>query len=97
MIQEYLDKVKENVLTFLAEEEVSIALFGSVAIATDNYASDIDIAIIPKGKWNRWKLSELRDIIDNLNIPNNVDILDFSIVSDSFKKNALETAIWWRK
>ena len=49
MLQEYLEKIKQNVLNELAGEDVGIALFGSAAVGTETNASDIDVAIIPRG------------------------------------------------
>ena len=49
MLQDYLERIKQNVLSELAEENVAVALFGSAAVGTDTCASDVDVAIIPRG------------------------------------------------
>ena len=96
MLQDYLEKIKQNVLSELAEENVAIALFGSAAVGTETSASDVDIAVIPRGTLNRAVLSRVRERVEELTVPYVVDIVDFSIVSESFKNKALTHAIWWR-
>ncbi len=96
MLQEYLEKIKQNVLNELAGEDVGIALFGSAAVGTETNASDIDVAIIPRGIINRAALSRVRERVEELTVPYVVDIVDFSMASESFKKNALLHAVWWR-
>jgi predicted nucleotidyltransferase len=92
----YIQQLKEHVLTFLGKENVKIVFFGS-RIRGDNIASsDIDIGIIPKGKFNRGGLTLLREYIDDSNIPYNVDIVDFSTTSEQFKKEALKDAEIWK-
>lgn len=56
----------------------------------------MDIGIIPKGKLDGKKVTLLRELIENLNIPYRVDIVDFSNVSDEFKKEALAEVEVWR-
>jgi predicted nucleotidyltransferase len=97
MIQDYIDEIKRVVLSELAEEHVAIALFGSAATGASTYASDIDIAVVPYGTLNCAILSQLRERVEELSVPYVIDIVDFSMVSDFFKKTALIHAVWWRK
>lgn len=96
MINQYVERIKNCVIRHLAKENVAVAFFGSAAVGDDTYTSDVDIAVIPKGEWNRWKLSLLREDLDNLNVPYTVDVVDFSTVSESFRATALLKAIWWK-
>jgi Nucleotidyltransferase domain. len=96
MLQDYLERIKQNVLSELAEENVAIALFGSAALGTETYASDVDVAIIPRGAINRAALARARERVEELSVPYVVDIVDFSMVPESFKNNALSHALWWR-
>jgi len=91
-----LETICEIILNELEGEDVSIALFGSFATGTNTQASDIDIAIIPKGKLNRWKLALLREKLEEIAIPYVVDLVDFSMVSESFKNSALKNVLWWK-
>ncbi|MCX6162158.1 MAG: nucleotidyltransferase domain-containing protein [Ignavibacteriae bacterium] len=97
MSQQYLNIVKKFILDELAEEDAEIALFGSFAAGTNTNISDIDIAVIPKGKMKKWKLSILREKLEELTIPYTIDLVDFSNVSERFKKIALTDALWWRR
>lgn len=81
----------------MQDENVAIALFGSFAMGTQQLASDIDIALIPKGKLNKSKVADLREKLTELTVPYSVDLVDFDRVSEQFKKIALRDAQWWRK
>ena len=96
MTNKYLEIIKRFVVNELADEDVAIALFGSFATSTNTGISDIDIAIIPKGKLQRWKLAIMREKLEELTIPYCIDLVDFSMVSERFKKIALTDALWWR-
>ncbi len=91
-----LDQIRRQVLAGLADEDVSIALFGSQALGATHASSDVDIAVIPKGAWDQRKLTLLREKLEESNIPYKVDIVDFSFVSHEFRRLALESVIWWR-
>lgn len=93
--KDYIKIIKETIVNELKDEDVSIALFGSFASGCDNYSSDVDIAVIPKGRKN-LRLAGLREKLEELKIPYKVDIVDFTYVSDSFKETALKNAIWWK-
>jgi hypothetical protein len=92
----YISQVHRLVIDELGDENVAIALFGSMSIGTRHHGSDIDIGIVPKGNWNSGRLSFLRQILEDSNIPYKVDIIDLSKTSESFKRHALAHAIWWR-
>ncbi len=42
------------------------------------------------------ELANLKEYIDDSNIPYNVDIVDFSTTSEQFKKEALRDAEIWK-
>jgi len=56
----------------------------------------VDIGIIPKDKFNKIKLTLLKEYLENSNVPYKVEIVDFSNLSDSFKEEALKDAIIWK-
>jgi len=93
----YLTSIKQNVLMRLAEEDVSIALFGSTAKGVGRASSDVDVAVIPNVPWTGSKLALLRAELEESNIPYKVDIVDFSYVSPEFRTLALKGAIWWKQ
>ena len=60
------------------------------------YTSDVDIGIIPHEKFDKKKFTLLKDNVENLNIPYKVEIVDFSEVSESFRKKSLKEAMVWK-
>jgi len=97
MIKRYLSEIRQIIDKEMQNENVAIALFGSFATGTQQPASDIDIALIPKGKLNKSKVADLREKLTELTVPYSVDLVDFDQVSEQFKKIALQDAQWWRK
>jgi uncharacterized protein len=93
---EHIERIMKRVLAALQEEDVAVGLFGSMAAGTAYTGSDVDVAIIPRGLWNRWKLSILREELEEMNVPYKVELVDFSEVSEEFRKHALENVIWWK-
>ncbi len=96
MDNEFVERLKECVLESLRDEDLKIILFGSRARRDNITCSDVDIGIIPKGEFDRRKLVLLREDLEDLNIPYKVDIVDFSSVSEVFKREALKEAEIWK-
>ena len=86
----------ECVMSALGDEDVAVGLFGSMAMGRANRGSDVDVAIIPRGSWNRRKLALLREQLEDLNVPYRVELVDFSEMSDGFRAYALESVVWWK-
>jgi predicted nucleotidyltransferase len=93
----YLEHIREIILHALEHEDVSVALFGSHVHGTAGRTSDVDVAIIPHGSIDPSRLSLLRDELEESNIPYKVEVVDFSLVSRSFREFALQGAQWWRQ
>ncbi len=94
--KEYLSAVKEVVITFLKDEKVKIILFGSRARGNNQRCSDVDIGIIPAGKFHEERITLLKEKIENTNIPYKVEIVNLSEVSEEFKREAMKDAIVWK-
>ena len=92
----YIQELKELVLDALKDEELKIILFGSRARKDGAISSDVDIGIIPKGSFDRKKITLLRESIDEMNIPYKVDIVDFSFATEEFKNEAMKEAESWK-
>ena len=92
----HIEAIKNVVLASLENEDVSIALFGSMASGLTRQSSDVDVAIVPRNKLDQGKLALLREKLENLNVPSKVEVVDFSIVSQRFRDEALKTVVWWR-
>lgn len=92
----YIIKLKDMVLNILIDEKVKVFVFGSRARGDNQHTSDVDIGLIPYDKINRKKVVQLKEEIDDLNIPYKVEIVDFSQVSESFKKEAIKEVVVWK-
>jgi uncharacterized protein len=96
MSDEYLSKLRKIILSFFEKDDIMIFVFGSRA-RKDNYGhSDIDIGLLPK-KNICYKTAVLWEKIEETNIPYKVDLVDFSEVSDDFKKEAFKDIIIWKE
>ncbi|MGB2867553.1 MAG: nucleotidyltransferase domain-containing protein [Bacteroidota bacterium] len=93
----YIDMIKECVLSELAGENVSLALFGSMAGEGEHAGSDVDVAVMPHGAWNEHRLTILREKLEEMNAPYKVDLVDFSVVSQDFRRVALQKIVWWQR
>jgi len=74
-----------------------VFLFGSRAAQTSRPNSDYDIGIFGEKKIPFALIAKIKDELDNYPIPVNIDIIDFSTVSDDFKKLALKEIKIWNK
>lgn len=92
----YILKLKKVIIDFLKNDNVKIVLFGSRARGDNYISSDVDIGIIPYGKFDGKKLILLKENLENLNIPYKVEIVDFSGVSESFRKESLKEVVVWK-
>jgi len=63
-------------------------IFGSRATNKGNDRSDIDIGIEGHSPVSTVKLANIREDLENLPTLYTFDVVDFSTVSDNFKKNA---------
>ncbi|MBW7897569.1 MAG: nucleotidyltransferase domain-containing protein [Candidatus Brocadia sp. BROELEC01] len=88
--------VKDIVIAFLKDEEVKVILFGSRARGNNQISSDVDVGIIPAGKFREERITLLKEKIENINIPYKVEIVNLSEVSEEFKREAMKDAIIWK-
>ena len=91
--KDLMKQVKEAVLEI--ETNAEILLYGSRARG-DNYPfSDVDIAVLPKGKIGNKKITFLKEKIEESNIPYKVEIINLRETSDEFRDEVLKEAIVW--
>jgi hypothetical protein len=97
ILRRILQKTKDLLrMTVVSAPRRSIALSKFVLCVT-SVIKEVDVAIVPRDGWERRKLVLLRERLENLNIPYNVELVDFSSVSGKFREVALQNVIWWRK
>lgn len=68
-------------------------IFGSRATGNARKWSDIDIAIEGEKKVPGYIIEEIREDLENSNLPFVVDIVDFSLVSKRFKSVANQKVV----
>jgi uncharacterized protein len=76
--------------------EGKIYLFGSRVRGDYKVTSDIDIAIDSGHRLSTSELAQAQNIIEALNIPQKVDLVDLSAVPVEVKNNILKEAIVWK-
>jgi len=88
--------LKRYLINFFGEDDLSLLLFGSRARGDHAPNSDIDIGILPHQPLDPKKLTLLREWVEHQNIPQKVELVDLSLVSEQFKEQALKDAEWWK-
>lgn len=73
-----------------------IYLFGSRAKKTYNERSDIDIAIDTGVPISITEKGQINSMLDALNIPQTIDLIDFQRAPQSLKENILKEGIVWK-
>ena len=91
------DIEKEHTLEYLADSDADLFLFGSHADGTSTRASDIDIGVFSREKFDRKIINHLHSILDESIVPNHIDIVDFYSVADHFREIALKKIIVWKR
>lgn len=88
-MEKTLKEIKKIIFRFLDSKRYQVFVFGSRATGKAEKYSDYDIGIIGK-KPVQWSvLAKIDDALEESDLPYKVDVVDFSLVSDDFKKVAL--------
>lgn len=97
--QDYSDLIKTTVLEKLPSQEFEVFLFGSRATGTNKQWSDFDVGVLGKNEQTIPSTAryEIETELDRLNVPFIVDLVDFSLVEDRFKKVAMQNKVLWTK
>jgi predicted nucleotidyltransferase len=77
--------------------DATIYLFGSRV--KDNYkeTSDIDIAIDAGKPMSMTERGQINSMLDALNIPQNIDVVDFHRAPQALKDSIVREGIIWKK
>ncbi len=73
-----------------------IYLFGSRAKNINTAISDIDIAVDADKPITMTEKGQIISMLDALNIPQNIDLVDFQRAPESLKINILNEGIMWK-
>lgn len=87
-----LERIREELLTLTAGEEVEIYLFGSFAKGKNSASSDVDIAI---GGLSEKKIREIREYFEESTIPRKVDIVDMNFAGEKILREIERTGVRW--
>jgi len=93
------ERYKEKILSAITKilPDCKIYLFGSRASKGKiSFSSDIDVSIDNNKPLNIKTICKLEDAIDDLDIPLDIDLVDFRNVSSEFKKEIINTGIEWK-
>jgi uncharacterized protein len=94
---DYIKLCRELVLENIDTNEYAVFLFGSRAYGRHPEKADIDIGILGEKELPESRRYLIKDKIEEYEIPYNVDIIDFSRASSSFRKIALRKIDLWTK
>lgn len=89
-----LDEFKKMVFKHIDPKGAKVFIFGSRAAGTNRKYSDIDLGIMAKNAVPTLIKFDLEEEFDNSDLPYKVDIVDFSKVSDNFRKVALKNVLY---
>ncbi|MCA9370279.1 MAG: nucleotidyltransferase domain-containing protein [Pseudomonadales bacterium] len=82
-------------LNYFNPHTTTIFVFGSQALGVQHDRSDIDVGYTTSTPPSALQTTEMREKLDTL--PFLIDLVDFSTVSDDFKKVAKESRIVWHQ
>lgn len=92
------DAIRQRVLEAFDGVDADVFLFGSQAQGTAGERSDYDIGYWSAEKIPPGVLASLAEQLEEWPIPSRVDLVDFSLTSDSFAKIALQGGVEiWKK
>lgn len=91
----YLNQARRIVLKRLRGYNVDVYLFGSYARGDHHNTSDIDVAIMPLEPLRQGLLSEMREELEESNIPQLVEIIDLSRAPREFTRTVVREGISW--
>ena len=81
---EYLQEIKKILAVHASDCEVRV--FGSRVTGRAEPYSDLDLALVASQELDWEKIAEIKQAFSESDLPILVDVLDWSGISDSFKK-----------
>ncbi len=95
--ERYLAMVKEIVLKWLDPNDYAVFLFGSRAGPLHGKMTDVDVGVLGHQELpQHLKVAIEEEIAESL-VPYEVDIVDFYIADETFKKIALDKIVLWNQ
>lgn len=87
-------EVKKIIFRFLDPKKYKVFIFGSRALDDNLKFSDIDIGVISKRKIDSTLLGNINEAFEESDIVYKIEVVDFSTVSDQFRKVAEQKVIY---
>jgi len=91
-----LERVLEITLQVLGDRDVRVYLFGSSVTGRVRRSSDIDVAIDPLRVLPSALLAELRERLEESEVPYDVDVVDLSTASPEIRASVEREGLLWR-
>jgi predicted nucleotidyltransferase len=91
-----LERVRTIIFQVLGDRDVRVYLFGSSVTGRVRRSSDIDIAIDPVRALPSALLAELRERLEESDVPYDVDIVDLSAASPEIRARVEREGARWR-
>ena len=90
-----LREVRRIVQDHLRGREAKVYLYGSWATGKNRRASDIDVGILSKKRVPIETWWEIKEALDNSLVVYEVDLVDLSQTSPSFRKRVIREGVLW--
>jgi uncharacterized protein len=91
-----LERIREIIVQLLGDCDARVYLFGSSVTGRVRRSSDIDIAIDPCCVLPSALLSELRERLEESEVPYDVDIVDLSAASPEIRASVEHEGLLWK-
>lgn len=86
-------EIKRIITPYLPDSSYRIFIFGSRAKGTNRPFSDVDIGVLGPKSLPGKNYTDMITALDESDLPYRADIVDFSSVSDTVKKNAMKQTV----
>jgi predicted nucleotidyltransferase len=97
VIKSYENRIKDILFSDIGDRKIAIIHFGSRARGQESPTSDYDIAL-DEGKPIDYRLMrKIKEHLEKSTIPYKVDLVDFSVIGDDFKKQIERDGIFWKR
>lgn len=80
---------------FLRRFNARLIVFGSRARGEAHHASDLDLALRADRPIPAWALAEMRECLENSNLPFRIDLVDYARAPAELKRAIDEEGIPW--
>ena len=87
-------KIKNIMFQFLDPKKDKVFIFGSRATGKGRKFSDIDIGIECHDKISEKLVGDIKEKFEESDLPYMIDVVNFSHVSDTFKKVSMQKIIY---